>query len=325
MPDRSGPLRVVLVGAGRIAADHVRAIDAVPDVELAAVADPDLGAAAALARDRPVVVAPDLAAALASAPADAAIIATPTATHTRIGAEALDAGLHAMIEKPVAPSRQELRSLVARAEGVGRVLVSGQVVRFLPTVSAARTLLDSGAIGEVEQIVERRVEHRAAAAPWWSDTDDFLLHHWGSHSIDLVLDLLGVRVTRVLCRGGSGVPGFDGLDSINLLGDLSNGGRIALNQSFSSREPLHDLLVVGRAGTLLFSGYRSLALDGRSIYSADESAVLAEGFRAQLADFATAARGGASPRAAAHTVDGCLAVIEAASRSLRSGAVEAVG
>lgn len=324
MPDQSGPLRIVIVGAGKIAADHVRAIDAVPEVELVGLADPDRPAATALASDREVAVAPDLAAALELAPADAAIIATPTATHARIGAEALDAGLHVMIEKPVASSRAELRSLVARAASTGRVLVSGQVVRFLPTVTAARELVISGALGEIEQVVERRVEHRTSAAAWWSDTEDFLLHHWGSHSIDLVLDLLGVRVTRVLCRGGSGVPGFAGIDSINLLGDLAEGGRISLNQSFSSREALHDLLVIGRAGTLLFSGYSSLALDGRCVYSADETTVLAEGFRAQLADFAAASRGETAARAAAHTVDGCLSVIEAASRSLRSGAMEPV-
>ncbi|MEZ5190738.1 MAG: hypothetical protein R2717_07795 [Schumannella sp.] len=124
-----------------------------------------------------------------------------------------------------------------------------------------------------------------------------------------------MRVTRVLCRGGSGVPGFDGLDSINLLGDLSNGGQIALNQSFSSREPLHDLLVVvGRAGTLLFSGYRSLALDGRSIYSADR-APCSRGLPCPAGRLRDGGTGRASPRAAARTVDGCLAVIEAASRS----------
>ncbi|HWM33426.1 MAG TPA: Gfo/Idh/MocA family oxidoreductase [Pseudolysinimonas sp.] len=317
------PVRIVLVGAGKIAADHLRAIDAVPDAELVAIADPDLDAARERAGERDVVVAPDLAAALDAVPADAAIVATPTSSHARIGAEALDAGLHTLIEKPIAASRAELRVLVDHARAADRVLVSGQVVRFLPTVSAARELVRSGALGVIEQIVQRRVEHRSEAAGWWSEGADFLLHHWGSHSVDLVLELLGVRVTDVLCRGGSAVPGFGGLDSVDLLADLDGGGRLVIAQSFTSRHALHDLLVIGEAGTLLFTGYRSLALNGVTVYEGEELDVLAAGFRAQLTDFVAAVRG-APARAAAETVEATLAVLEAASRSLRSGRREPV-
>lgn len=317
-------LRIVLVGAGRIAAEHVRAIDALPGVRLVAVVDPDEGAARAFAEGRDAIAAPDLPSALAEADAEAAIVAAPTALHTLLAAQALDAGLHVLVEKPIAPSPAELDALIAQAARAGRVLVSGQVVRFLPTVVAARELVATGRVGPVEQVVQRRVELRESPAAWWSDAEDFLLHHWGSHSIDLVLDLLGERAPRVLCRGGSGVPGFAGLDSVNLLADLSGGGRLSVNLSFSSRAPRHDLLVIGRRGTLELSGYGTLSLNGETVVDRPEAEVLAEGFRAQLTDFAAAVRGGTPARAAAETVRGALAVLEAASRSLRSGAVERV-
>ncbi len=320
----STPLRVVIVGAGSISREHARAIDLIPEAKLVAVADTNRDAASALASHSGALAVSSLAECLSELAVDAAIVATPTHTHIDIGTEALSAGLHVMIEKPVAPSLTALDSIVSQASASKLVLVSGQVVRFLPTVAVARELVASGRIGHIQQLVERRFELRREAAAWWSKSEDFLLHHWGSHSIDLMIDLFKVKVTRILCRGDSSIPGFGGLASVDLLGQLDGGGRVAVHHSLSGRHRVHDLLVVGTEGSLLFTGYGSVSLDGEELFSARESDSLAEGFRAQMADFVLAARGEKLPRASASTMSAPLAVLQAASRSLESGEVEPV-
>lgn len=309
----SDPLRIVLVGAGRIARDHVRAIDVTEGAELVAVVDPAEGAARTLAGDRDVVVADGLTAALAAADASAAVIAAPTAEHVRLGLAALDAGLHVLVEKPVAPDRAGLERLVQAGADRGRVVVSGQVLRFLPTVAAAREVIAGGGLGALEQAVERRFEHRVIDPAWPAD---LLLHHWGSHSLDLVLHLFSERLASVLCRGGPG--------SVSLLGELQGGGSVSIAQSFSSRIPRHELLLVGDRGTLEFDGYRSVSVDGEVLVEAPEEEILAAGFEAQLADFVSAARDGRPARAAAASVRPCVSALEAASRSLQTGRLAVV-
>ena len=158
---------------------------------------------------------------------------------------------------------------------------------------------------------------------WWNRTDHFLLGHWGSHSIDLVLDLLGETVETVDCRAGSRLTGFGGVDNLNLLATLGGGGRISLNLSMSSHRPHHDLVIVGSAGTLELVGYSQVFHDGDLVYSAAESDVLDDGFVAQLDDFVLACRGNPSAASARSTLP-CHDVLDAASRSIATGAVEPV-
>jgi UDP-N-acetylglucosamine 3-dehydrogenase len=123
-------IRVGIVGAGIMGGNHARVLAAIPQAEVVAVADPDAAKGQRLAdhvgaRFEPrLEVLPGLV--------DAAIIATPTETHAEIGASLMESGLDVLIEKPIAPTVEEAKDLVAVARKHHRILMVGHVERFNP-------------------------------------------------------------------------------------------------------------------------------------------------------------------------------------------------
>src|SRR5512135_627641 len=121
---RQTPLRIGLVGAGKMGVQHARAIarTAIPTV-LVGVAEPAPEAAAEFLRAFPQVpVFDSLGAMLEGARPDAVHIVTPPATHEMLAAVALEAGCHVYVEKPVAESAAGADRLLALAVARNRVL-----------------------------------------------------------------------------------------------------------------------------------------------------------------------------------------------------------
>ncbi len=120
------PLRVALVGCGIIGLNHARAVLKHPDLAITALVDAVPTAATALAdqlvseycADRPAEFA-SLTAALAGAEIDVVVICTPSGLHVVLAEEALAAGKHVVIEKPLdvsLPRAREILALSRRAE-----------------------------------------------------------------------------------------------------------------------------------------------------------------------------------------------------------------
>jgi UDP-N-acetylglucosamine 3-dehydrogenase len=131
------PLRVGVVGVGIMGFNHARVLSDMPHVELVGVADPD--------RDQAMRVAKALGCeAVAShknlidLEIDAAVIAAPTHLHHAIAIECIAAGLHVLVEKPIAPSVEEGRQIVAAARTKGVKLMVGHVERFNPSVQTIK-------------------------------------------------------------------------------------------------------------------------------------------------------------------------------------------
>jgi UDP-N-acetylglucosamine 3-dehydrogenase len=147
-----GDLRVGLVGVGMMGRNHARVLHAVDGVELVAVADPagDLHGVAGNA-----VVVDDLAAMLKLS-IDAAIVAVPTRFHLDAGLELAHAGVHTLVEKPLAADPEEARKLVDAFESAGLVNAVGHIERYNPALRAMRTRLEEGELGEIYQVATRR-------------------------------------------------------------------------------------------------------------------------------------------------------------------------
>ena len=149
----------------------------------------------------------------------------------------------------------------------------------------------------------------------------FLISHWGSHSIDLLCDLLGTRAVEVYCQADSVRSTFGVVDDFSMQLKFKSGARATSAMSFSSRHVVHDLVLIGTDATLSFDCYRSVALNGEIVFELPEGEMLSRGFEAQLADF-VAAIGGAPSLASARSVLPGLAALDAAERSaLRAGVV----
>ena len=128
------PLRVAVVGVGSFGRNHARVISSLSDVELTAVVDGDTGRGRAVADEYDSAFVPDLDGVLGRV--DAAVVATPTATHEEIASRLLNAGIDVLVEKPIADSSSAGYRLTRLAESKGRILQVGHLERFNPAVLA---------------------------------------------------------------------------------------------------------------------------------------------------------------------------------------------
>ena len=194
-------MRVLQVGAGSWGSSWAQIIARAPFVELAGVVDPDSGA---LARVGDLVGVPperrfrSLAEALARVEIDAALVVVPPAAHAGVAIEALEAGLHCLVEKPFALGLAEAGDAVRRAEEVGRILMVNQDYRFTRGARTVRRLVAKGALGPVEAIRVRfsqspkvRPFHRELAEPLLLD---MAIHHFDQ------LRAIGCEIDRVWAR-----------------------------------------------------------------------------------------------------------------------------
>jgi scyllo-inositol 2-dehydrogenase (NADP+) len=192
-------LQIGLIGYGLAGASfHAPVLQAVPGLRLAAVVTSDPVRAAAVAdRHDGAVVLPDADALWRSADAlDAVVIASPNRTHVPLALAALDAGLHVVVDKPLAATAADARRLCDAADGAGRVLTVYQNRRWDGDFLTLRRLLADGVLGEVLRFESRFEKWRPDPKPGWRESDDprdagGILYDLGSHLIDQALLLFG--------------------------------------------------------------------------------------------------------------------------------------
>lgn len=146
-------MKVALVGCGQIARVHAAALDAVPGAAVCAVVDSDecrtrelsalVGGAAAYG---------DLGLALERERPDVVHVLTPPATHADLAVQALQAGCHVLVEKPMALTVAEADRMVAAADAAGVTLSTCHNYLYKEAVLRAKQLVDAGAIGTVVNV-----------------------------------------------------------------------------------------------------------------------------------------------------------------------------
>lgn len=151
-------MRAVVVGAGYWGPNLARNFRASGDWELAGICDLDVVRAQHVADSiGGVPVTGSLADVLADPTVDAIAIATPARTHHPIVLQALDAGKHVMVEKPLADDRFRGEEMVARAASSGRVLMADHTYCYTPAVLKIRELIAEGALGDILFIDSTRI------------------------------------------------------------------------------------------------------------------------------------------------------------------------
>ncbi|MGH8840668.1 MAG: Gfo/Idh/MocA family protein [Jiangellaceae bacterium] len=145
-------LRAGLIGLGMMGRHHARVLRSLEGVELVAVADAGgdhYGAADGME------VLPDVESLIAVG-IDYCMVAVPTALHDEVGLTLAAAGVHTMIEKPLARDVAGARKLAEAFEQSGLVAAVGHIERYNPSLQSLRTRLEAGELGEVYQIITRR-------------------------------------------------------------------------------------------------------------------------------------------------------------------------
>jgi predicted dehydrogenase len=129
------PLRAGVVGLGMMGRNHVRVWDeAIPEVELVAVSDPDPAAVQRATAGRRARGYADLERMLAEEELDLVSIVAPTSLHLPVALAALRAGVNVLVEKPIAATRQEAVEMIDAAKAAERLLTVGHIERFNPAV-----------------------------------------------------------------------------------------------------------------------------------------------------------------------------------------------
>jgi UDP-N-acetylglucosamine 3-dehydrogenase len=145
------PLRAGLVGMGVMGRHHARILSSLAGVDFKGVADPGLDPAGG----HPYPVFADLDQLLATG-IDYCVVAVPTAMHLEVGLTLAHAGVHALVEKPLANDRESAQRLHEAFADAGLVGGVGHIERFNPAVRQARARIAAGDVGEVYQVATRR-------------------------------------------------------------------------------------------------------------------------------------------------------------------------
>ena len=194
------PIRLAIIGAGAVTEKrHLPAAEAVADVEVIHLVDLDLERARHLAGEFGVPhVTEDYREVIDEA--DAAVIATPPVTHRPIGVELLEAGVHVLCEKPLAPGVADVEAMVTASDASSAILSVAMVRRCGRAARLLRRFVRLGLPGEV-----RRIEVEEGGEFGWplrtshifQSDQGGVLRDTGTHLLDLAFWLLGARAAQV--------------------------------------------------------------------------------------------------------------------------------
>lgn len=184
--------KAAVIGVGAMGRNHARVYNEMPDVELAAVADLDSARTGEVARLYGTRAYADYRVMLEETRPIAVTVAVPTQAHYQVTLDALEAGCHVLVEKPIAATLEEGRRMIERAAELGRVLAVGHIERYNPAVIELKRRLDEGDLGRVFQIHARRLGPFPARV-----RDVGVIVDLAPHDLDIMRHLTGKRVQRL--------------------------------------------------------------------------------------------------------------------------------
>ncbi len=177
-------LRVALVGLGYWGPNLLRVMTEMPDVDLAWLCDLDETRLSWYTDRAPQAsTTRSLDQVLLDPQLDAVILATPVHSHHALASQALEAGKHTFVEKPLAPSSREADELIRYADAQGVRLMCGHTFLYSPAVRAVRDMIAHDELGAVYFVTSSRVNlglhQRDASVIWDLGPHDFsILLYW---------------------------------------------------------------------------------------------------------------------------------------------------
>jgi len=287
-------LRVGVVGLGQWGRHHARVFSSLPGVDLVGVVDRDAREAQAAAARHATVGYGDHRELIGKV--DAVSIVVPTVLHYEVAHDFIDAGVHVLLEKPMAATVDEARRLVELNARRGTVMLIGHVERFKPAVQRLHQL-----IREPLYIQARRVRPFDPTRVM----DVGVVLDLMIHDIDIVLSLAPGRVAEI---GGVGVRVHNSHEDLAVAHmTLESGCRITLTASRVSAVKAVEMEIT-MPDRVVHLDYLREVITVRPFTGEPQRIVLdgEEPLRAELAHFAACVRGDERPRVSAD--DGCRAL-----------------
>ena len=281
----------------------------------------------------------DFAAVLSDPDVDAVSIATPPSTHFTLAKQALEAGKHVLVEKPLATNPTDAEALADLARRKGLVLMPGHTFLYSPAVNKVKELIDTGELGEIYFITSSRMNLGIYQL-------DGVVNDLAPHDLSILLYWLDRPVSMVAASGSTvfqnGVP-----ETAFLTLSFGDGPTANVQVSWLAPRKMRQMIVVGSRRMVV---YDDAAVDGavrvydrgfdfkepanfgeyqltyRSGDMIQPRLDAAEPLGLELADFAGAIRSGEAPRSHAGLGVSIVEILEAAHTSLTaSGRPVALG
>jgi predicted dehydrogenase len=307
------PIGAAVVGYGYWGPNIVRNVLERPEFRLLGLCEADVVRTAEFSRRHPGVrVERDLDELLMDPRIEAVMIATPPRTHHALAAQALRAGRHVLVEKPLAASVGEAEDLIALAAQAERVLMPGHTFLYSPPVNKVRELIRAGELGDVYFVTSSRM-NLGLYQP------DGVISDLAPHDLSILLYWLGQPVSQIAVAGQSvfraGVP-----ETAFLNISFEQGARANVQVSWLAPRKMRQMVVVGSKRMVSYedtSADESVRIYDRGLdvsmaeapatfgeyrltYRSGDIVVprieAAEPLGLELADFAAAIRTGSEPR-----------------------------
>lgn len=334
-------MRVAVVGYGYWGPNVARSLAKLVGPKSVLVCERQPDRLAQAARDLPEAEqTADWADALRRPDVEAIALCTPAAMHFDLAMDALAAGKHLLVEKPIVTSTKEAQTLADEAERRGRTLMAGHVFRYLPAFHTLRSLITDGTLGELRYLHSDRTSLGPRAREDVTVVWDYLIH-----DVYLLPWLVGRPVSSVRALGGRYLrPDIE--DVVFAHWDFGGGVIASSRASWYDPEKVRRLVVVGSSGmavlddlqpdarlTLFRRGYvpydgtddfgnQGLRLfddGGETVPTSDEQPLVAE-----CRAFLTAINKGQALPQGRDEIVATTAVCETVERSLKTGDQETV-
>ncbi|MFK8020227.1 MAG: Gfo/Idh/MocA family protein [Pseudomonadales bacterium] len=266
-------IRIGIIGLGNIARQHISNLlkETECNAQLTAICSRSKPRdIEAIANDRPVQWYSDYRALLSSGTCDAVLIATPSYSHLEIGLAALAAGLHVLMEKPIALSIGEAQQLMGQARSIDQpqqpllgVMLNQRVD---PLYQRMKQLLDQGEIGSITRTHWTmtnwfRPEVYFRVSDWratWRGEGGGLLLNQCIHNLDIFQWLCSMPVSlQAYCEFGK-YHAIEVEDETTAFLQYSNGATGVFVGSSGEAPGFNRLEIVGDGGNLVFDGTQLL-------------------------------------------------------------------
>lgn len=193
-------LKTAVIGVGNMGKYHARNYFEIERSNLLAISDLNEALGEELADKYKCKYYPDYLEMLRIEKLDAVTIAVPSKYHFEVGQNVLKRGVHSLIEKPIAMTKEEGEALIKTAKNSKVKLMVGHIERFNPGVIKLKEIISSGKLGEIISIIARRV---GVFPPQIKDAN--VIIDLAVHDIDIINYFFDKEPDQIIANGGRAI------------------------------------------------------------------------------------------------------------------------
>lgn len=250
-------MRVGIIGCGRISRAHITHILRLEGVEIVGTCDIVEERAQEIARRFGIRQAyRDVSSILEESRPDVVHVLTPPHSHKDVSIQAMEAGCHVLVEKPMAMNAKEADEMIAASRRHGVTLGVCHTYLFDPAVMQARDLIAQGAIGKVVAtetfwgFPHHLLIQKYQSNKWLYDLPGGIFHEYAPHIVSLQMEFLkNLRVVSAIARSVGNVLPLPMDDELRVLFD-GESGLGSLSLSVSTQPYLKYLSIYGTDATI---------------------------------------------------------------------------